>query len=174
MAIVMVRRAVTPVGRSRPGAARPSHLPLTLADLITAIQDVVGPEDDGLVAATVRHLLRSGRLTCVGRRSRTAGRWYAGGSAANVQVEQESGESSGSPPIGYWKEGEVAWTGSCWALALSCCSSDSGGGGSRQAPAKSDRTAATACIKERHMSRTFPYGVMEAPAMDFCSKEESR
>jgi len=41
---------------------RPSGRLLTLYYLITAIQDVVGPEDDGLVVATVRHLLRSGRL----------------------------------------------------------------------------------------------------------------
>jgi hypothetical protein len=54
---------MTTVGLGRPWARRPSRLPITLADLITAIQDVVGPEDDGLVVATVRHLLRSGRLT---------------------------------------------------------------------------------------------------------------
>jgi hypothetical protein len=62
MATVMVRRAVTSVDRGRPGAARPSHLPLTLANLITAVQDVVGSEDDRLVVDTVEHLLRSGRL----------------------------------------------------------------------------------------------------------------
>jgi hypothetical protein len=56
--------------RGRPGEARPSRLPLTLYDLITAIQDVVGPEDDGLAVATVRHLLRSGRLTGLGSRTR--------------------------------------------------------------------------------------------------------
>ena len=49
----------------------PSRLPLTLSDLIATIQDVVGPENDGLVVTTVRHLLRSGRLT--GLRSGT--RW---------------------------------------------------------------------------------------------------
>jgi hypothetical protein len=63
MATVRDRGAVTAVGRVRPMAARPSRLPITLADLVTAIQDVVGPGDDGLVVATVRHLLRSGRLT---------------------------------------------------------------------------------------------------------------
>jgi hypothetical protein len=62
MATMMDRGAVTTMGRGRPGAARPSRLPITLSDLITAIQDVVGPEDDGLVVAIVRHLLRSGRL----------------------------------------------------------------------------------------------------------------
>jgi hypothetical protein len=62
MATVMERGAVTTRGRGRPRAEKPSRLPLTLADLITAIQDVVGPEDDGLVVAIVRHLLRSRRL----------------------------------------------------------------------------------------------------------------
>jgi hypothetical protein len=62
MATVAERGAVTTIGRARPGAALSSRLPITLYDLITAIQDVVGPED-GLVVATVRHLLRSGRLT---------------------------------------------------------------------------------------------------------------
>jgi hypothetical protein len=51
------------VGRMRPGAGKPLRLPLTLADLITVIQDIVGPEDDKLVVATVRHLLGTGRLT---------------------------------------------------------------------------------------------------------------
>jgi hypothetical protein len=59
---VMARRVVTSVRRGRPGAVRPSRLPLTLADLITAIQDIVGPQDDGLVVATVGDLLQSGRL----------------------------------------------------------------------------------------------------------------
>jgi hypothetical protein len=62
MASVMARSAGTTMGTGRPGAATPSRLPLTLADLITAIQDVVGPEDGGLVVATVRHLLGAGRL----------------------------------------------------------------------------------------------------------------
>ena len=63
MATVVARRAGTPEGRAKPRAEKPSCPPLTLADLITAIQDVVGPGDDRLVVATVRHLLRSGRLT---------------------------------------------------------------------------------------------------------------
>jgi hypothetical protein len=62
MAIMRDRGVVTTMRRGRSGAARPVHLPITLADLITAIQDVVGPKDDGLVVATVRHLLRSGGL----------------------------------------------------------------------------------------------------------------
>jgi hypothetical protein len=54
---------MTTVGLGRPGARRPSHLPITLADLITAVQDVVGPADDGLVVVTAWHLLQSGRLS---------------------------------------------------------------------------------------------------------------
>jgi hypothetical protein len=45
MASVRDRGTVTTMGRGRLGAARPSRAPLTLADLITAIQDVVGPAD---------------------------------------------------------------------------------------------------------------------------------
>jgi hypothetical protein len=63
------RGAVRTVSRGGPGAARPSCRPITLADLITAIQDVVGPADDRLVVATVRHLLGAGRLR--GRRAET-------------------------------------------------------------------------------------------------------
>jgi hypothetical protein len=63
MATMMDQSEVTAVGRTRPRATRPSPLPLTLYDLITAIQDVVGPADDELVVATVRHLLHCGRLT---------------------------------------------------------------------------------------------------------------
>jgi hypothetical protein len=68
MATMMDRGAVTSVGRGRQGAARSSSRRLTLADLITTIQDVVGPENDKLVVATVRHLLRSGRLVALGNR----------------------------------------------------------------------------------------------------------
>jgi hypothetical protein len=73
MATVMARRALTSMGKGRSGAARPSRLPLILAHLISAIQDVVGPQDDGLVAATVRHLLRSGRLAGRGTGTRRPG-----------------------------------------------------------------------------------------------------
>jgi hypothetical protein len=62
MATVVALRAGTPVGKGRPGAGKPLQPPLTLADLITAVQDVVGPGDDGLVVATVRHLLEAGRV----------------------------------------------------------------------------------------------------------------
>jgi hypothetical protein len=66
MATVVALRAGTLVGKGRPGATSPLQPPLTLADLITAVQDVVGLEDDGLVVATVRHLLGAGRLTVLG------------------------------------------------------------------------------------------------------------
>ena len=62
MLTVMDPGTVTPVSRGRLGAARPSRFSLTLADLITAIQDVVGPGNDRLVVATVRHLLEIRRL----------------------------------------------------------------------------------------------------------------
>jgi hypothetical protein len=62
MATMMDWGVVTTVGRGRSEAARPSRLPITLTGLITAIQEVVGPEEDGLVVATVRHLLEAGRL----------------------------------------------------------------------------------------------------------------
>jgi hypothetical protein len=57
MATVRDRGAVTTLRKGRPGAALPSRRPITLSDLITAIQDVVDPEDDALVVATGRHLL---------------------------------------------------------------------------------------------------------------------
>jgi hypothetical protein len=73
MTTVRDRGAGTTMGRGRLGAARPSRLPLILAHVISAIQDVVGRPDDGLVAATVRHLLRSGRLTGRGTGTRRPG-----------------------------------------------------------------------------------------------------
>ena len=45
---------------------RPSGITTTLYEFMTALQDVVGPDDDALVVATVVHLLRSGRLTLLG------------------------------------------------------------------------------------------------------------
>ncbi len=45
---------------------RPARLTTTLYELLTAIQDVVGPADDALVVATVQHLVQSGRLTWLG------------------------------------------------------------------------------------------------------------
>jgi hypothetical protein len=41
----------------------PSCLTTTLYDLIAGLQAVVGSDNDALVVAAVRHLLRSGRLT---------------------------------------------------------------------------------------------------------------
>jgi hypothetical protein len=46
--------------------ATPSRYTTTLYALLTAIQEVVGPEDDAQVIATVVHLLQSGRLTWLG------------------------------------------------------------------------------------------------------------
>jgi hypothetical protein len=47
-------------------AARPPRLTTTLYELLAALQEVVGTEEDALVVATVRHLLQSGRLTWCG------------------------------------------------------------------------------------------------------------
>ena len=111
MATVKDRGAVTPMSRGRSGAARLSRRPITY-DLITALQDVAGPTDDRLVAATIRHLLQSGRAgwrstgprRCPlqaeerGLSRRVTGgishrvRWHAGGSAARAQVKGASGE----------------------------------------------------------------------------------
>ena len=49
------------------GGETPSRLTTTLYDLIVVLQAVVGPDNDALVVATVRHLLRSGRLTFPGK-----------------------------------------------------------------------------------------------------------
>jgi hypothetical protein len=70
MATVRDHGAAIPVGRGRPREARPSHRLITLYDLITALQDVVGPADDGLVVAIVRHLLGARRLTVLGAETR--------------------------------------------------------------------------------------------------------
>ena len=74
MASVRDRNAVTTVVRERLGAARPWCRPIILYDLISAIQDVVGPDDDQLVVATVRHLLRSAWLRSAPEGA-TAPRW---------------------------------------------------------------------------------------------------
>ena len=47
-------------------AETPSCLTTTLYDLIAALQDIVGPDEDAMVMATVVHLLRAGRLTWCG------------------------------------------------------------------------------------------------------------
>jgi hypothetical protein len=41
-----------------PRVKTPSRLTITLYDLITAIQEVIAPDDDALVVATVVYLLR--------------------------------------------------------------------------------------------------------------------
>ena len=51
------------------GKAMPLHITTTLYELMTVLQDVVGPDDDTMVVATVVHLLRSGRLTSLGKAS---------------------------------------------------------------------------------------------------------
>ena len=63
MAPVMERDEVTTGAMGRLRAVTPSCLTTTLYDLIAALQEVVGPDNDALVVATVEHLLRSGRLT---------------------------------------------------------------------------------------------------------------
>jgi hypothetical protein len=48
-------------------AASLPRLTITLYALLAALQEVVGPEEDALVVATVQYLLQSGRLTWLGR-----------------------------------------------------------------------------------------------------------
>jgi hypothetical protein len=63
MAPMMERTTVATGATEMSRAATPSRLTTTLYDLITALQDVVGANNDALVVASVVHLLRSGRLT---------------------------------------------------------------------------------------------------------------
>ena len=63
MAPVMERAEVATGATGRPRAVTPSCCTTTLYDLIAVLQEVVGPDDDALVVATVVQLLRSGRLT---------------------------------------------------------------------------------------------------------------
>jgi hypothetical protein len=51
----------------RPRTATSLRLTTTLYDLMAVLQDAGGPDDDALVVATVVHLLRSGRLTWLGK-----------------------------------------------------------------------------------------------------------
>lgn len=48
------------------GMEAPQTIRTTLYDLLAAIHDTVGPEDDNLSVAIVTHLLRSGRVTWLG------------------------------------------------------------------------------------------------------------
>jgi hypothetical protein len=47
-------------------AEAPTRLTTTLYDVITALQSVVEPDEDGLVVAITADWLRSGRITRVG------------------------------------------------------------------------------------------------------------
>jgi hypothetical protein len=53
---------VATVTTGRRGGKTPLRF-TTLYELIVALQDLVGPQDDALVVATVVHLLQSQRLT---------------------------------------------------------------------------------------------------------------
>jgi hypothetical protein len=67
MQTVLIPSKVKRGGTAVHEEATPSRLTTTLYDLITAIQDVVGADDDALVVATLVHLLRCGRLTWRGQ-----------------------------------------------------------------------------------------------------------
>ena len=101
MGTVVARKEVTSVGRGRPVAARPSSLRLTLADLVTAIQDVVGPEDDRLVAATVHHLRGAGRLTGHGteiHRVHRSGSGESEGRSHGADTHRTTAQTCGAGP----------------------------------------------------------------------------
>ena len=66
MAHVMESNERATVAADKLVAVRPPRLTTTLYALLSTLQDVVGPEGDALVVATVRHLLQSGRLTWLG------------------------------------------------------------------------------------------------------------
>jgi hypothetical protein len=66
MSHMMASREGATVATDGGGAERPPRLATTLYELLAALQDVVGPEEDALIVATVRHLLQSGRLTWLG------------------------------------------------------------------------------------------------------------
>ena len=70
MSTVMEVGGMAPVATGTQRVATPSRRTTTLYDLMAALQDVVGPDDDVLVVATVVHLLRSGRLTVLGPATR--------------------------------------------------------------------------------------------------------
>ena len=66
MSHMMAARAGATVATDGVGAERPPRLATTLYARLAALQDVVGPEADVLIVATVWHLLQSGRLTWLG------------------------------------------------------------------------------------------------------------
>ena len=94
MASVMERDELAHVGTSMQREATPSCLTTTLYDVIAAIQDEMSPDDDTLVVATVVHLLRSGRLTWLGKasdrlgQSQRAAMWAMPHVPARITAEQ--------------------------------------------------------------------------------------
>jgi hypothetical protein len=66
MSYVMASREGATVALDGVVAARLLRLTTILYELLAAIQDVVGPDEDALIVATVQHLLQSGRLTWLG------------------------------------------------------------------------------------------------------------
>jgi hypothetical protein len=56
MSHVMASREGATVAMDGVVAARPPRLTTTLYELLATIQDVVGPDEDALIVATVRHL----------------------------------------------------------------------------------------------------------------------
>ena len=70
MFTVMEPGEVATVATGLQGEAMPTRFTTTLYDLITAIQGVVGPEDDAMAVGTMVYLLRSGRLTVLGTATR--------------------------------------------------------------------------------------------------------
>ena len=66
MSHVMASHEGPTVATDGVGAEKPPRLATTWCELLAALQDVVGPEEDALVVTTVRHLLQSGRLTWLG------------------------------------------------------------------------------------------------------------
>lgn len=122
MATVIDRHAVTTVGRGRRGEARPWSLSITLADLIIAIQDVVGPEDDGLVVATVRHLLGVGGSRSSGAEPAGAPPAPGAGVVAHGDRRGKAPERRGTPvallallPASRWRRS----AGGCWEVRRS-------------------------------------------------------
>ncbi len=73
MAHVMASREGTTVATDGVVVHRSVRLTTTLYELLAALQEVVDPEDDALVVATVQHLLQSGRLTWLGEARRHLG-----------------------------------------------------------------------------------------------------
>ena len=94
MAPVMECDERAQVGTRMQGEATPSCLTTTLYDLIAAIQEELSPDDDALVVATVVHLLRSGRLTWLGKsrehmgQSQRAAMWAMPHVSPQTTVEQ--------------------------------------------------------------------------------------